>query len=191
VWPPRHVGQYDEVVDRGNAFEGIEEVGPAIPWRDHGDVKHDPTLTTRKTREVAISNGECIFCRIVDARSPAHLVLETDGAVAFLDTSPLFEGHVLVVPKRHVETLAQLSSDELNPFFRAVQRLSAALPIALGAQGTFVAMNNVVSQSVPHLHAHVVPRTKGDGLRGFFWPRRRYDSDADAARVAAAIASAL
>ena len=99
-------------------------------------------------------------------------MIERRGAVGFLDRTPLFPGHVLVVPRIHVVTLPEL--DDVGPFFEAVQRVAAAIPAALGAQGTFVAMNNVVSQSVPHLHAHVVPRTRGDGLRGFFWPRTKY-----------------
>ena len=111
--------------------------------------------------------------------------------VAFLDHSPLFEGHVLVVPASHVVTLADLPSSDLGGYFARVQQLSAALPVALGCQGTFVAMNNTVSQSVPHLHAHVVPRTRGDGLRGFFWPRTRYSEDTRAAEIAARISAAL
>ncbi len=119
------------------------------------------------------------------------MVLADAVTVAFLDRAPLFEGHVLVVPRRHVVTLPELDRDEVEPFFLAVQGIAAALPRALGAQGTFVAMNNVVSQSVAHLHAHVVPRTKGDGLRGFFWPRRRYESSEAAARIATLISCAL
>jgi histidine triad (HIT) family protein len=114
----------------------------------------------------------CPFCAIVRGESPAEEVLRDDVAVAFLDRAPLFRGHVLVVPIEHVVTLPELSP--VGPFFERVQRIAAALPGALGAQGTFVANNNVVSQSVAHLHVHVVPRTKGDGLRGFFWPRTKY-----------------
>src|SRR6516165_2527222 len=117
-------------------------------------------------------------------------VWEDADVVAFLDIRPVFPGHVLVVPRAHVETLADLPAAEVGPFFMVVQHLSGAVERAMGAQGTFVAINNKVSQSVPHLHCHVVPRTKGDGLRGFFWPRRRYDSDAERATVAAAIAAA-
>jgi histidine triad (HIT) family protein len=130
----------------------------------------------------------CVFCAIVAGELDANVVLETPDAMGFLDRSPLFAGHVLVVPRIHVVTLAELV--DLGPFFAAVQRVSAAVPRALGAQGTFVAMNNVVSQSVPHLHAHVVPRTKGDGLRGFFWPRRKY-ADGEAEAVAALLRDAL
>lgn len=119
------------------------------------------------------------------------MVLADDAVVAFLDTRPLFAGHTLVVPRPHVVTLADLDDDDVAPLFERVQALSVAVRDATDAQGTFVAMNNVVSQSVPHLHVHVVPRTKGDGLRGFFWPRTRYDDDAHAARVATSIAAAL
>lgn len=119
----------------------------------------------------------CIFCAIARGEAKAELVLEDDQCVAFLDVKPLFLGHVLVVPKAHVVTLAELPAEMLAPFFTRVQAIARVLPVALGAQGTFVAMNNTVSQSVPHLHVHVVPRTKGDGLKGFFWPRTKYPSD--------------
>jgi histidine triad (HIT) family protein len=122
---------------------------------------------------------------------PAWTVLADDSVVAFLDARPVFKGHVLVAPRAHVPTLPDLPDDQIAPFFRQVQRVSAALPEALGCQGTFVATNNVVSQSVPHLHVHVVPRTKGDGLRGFFWPRQKYESDAEAEQYAGLIRSAL
>jgi histidine triad (HIT) family protein len=119
---------------------------------------------------------ECLFCGIVAGRTPAHVVLDTPEAVAFLDTRPVFKGHVLLVPREHVETFPDLQAPLRDTFFAAGQRLAAAMVDALGAQGSFVAMNNTVSQSVPHLHLHVVPRTKGDGLRGFFWPRTKYSS---------------
>ncbi|MBZ2198386.1 HIT family protein [Occultella gossypii] len=125
--------------------------------------------------------GGCLFCRIVAGTEDAHVVARTEDTVAFLDIRPLFKGHTLVVPTRHVVTLTDLPTALAEPFLTAVQRVAAAVPAAFGAQGTFVAMNNVVSQSVPHLHAHVVPRTKGDGLRGFFWPRTKYADDGDAA----------
>ena len=135
--------------------------------------------------------GACTFCAIVAGETPAHVVLDDDGALGFLDVRPVFPGHVLLVPRDHHETLADLPPDQLAPLFERVQRLSIAVPEAMGAVGTFVAMNNKVSQSVPHLHVHVVPRTKGDGLRGFFWPRTKYESDAHAADVAASIRAAL
>ena len=120
----------------------------------------------------------CIFCAITRGEAKAEVVLEDDVCVAFLDVKPVFQGHVLVVPKPHVVTLPELAPDLVGPFFTRVQRLAQAVPAALAAQGSFVAMNNVVSQSVPHLHVHVVPRTKGDGLKGFFWPRTKYPTDA-------------
>jgi histidine triad (HIT) family protein len=112
-------------------------------------------------------------------------------AVAFLDARPVFKGHVLVAPRTHVETLGDLPGSAIGPYFGYVRRLAVAVEAGLGAGGTFVAINNRVSQSVPHLHVHVVPRTKGDGLRGFFWPRTRYASDEEAASYAARIAAAL
>jgi len=128
--------------------------------------------------------SDCAFCDIIAGLVPAHAVLADDEVVAFLDARPVFKGHVLVAPRPHVVTLPDLPPSLVGPFFGQVQRLSAAMPVALGCQGTFVAVNNVVSQSVPHLHVHVVPRTKGDGLRGFFWPRQRYASDEEAAGYA-------
>jgi histidine triad (HIT) family protein len=140
-------------------------------------------------KESSISG--CVFCDIAAGQVPAHTVLADDEVVAFLDARPVFKGHVLVAPRAHVETLADLPSAAVGPFFLRVQRLSAVMPRALGCQGTFVAENNVVSQSVPHLHVHVVPRTKGDGLRGFFWPRQRYASDEEAAQYADRLRAAL
>ena len=132
----------------------------------------------------------CTFCRIVAGDGPAHVVLDDDVAVGFLDVRPLFPGHVLVVPRGHVGLLTDLDPAVVGPLFTRVQAVAAAVRDACGAQGTFVAMNNKVSQSVPHLHVHVVPRTKGDGLRGFFWPRTRYDGDDHMAEVAGRIRSA-
>ncbi len=119
------------------------------------------------------------------------MVLETDAVVAFLDHRPLFPGHTLVVPREHIQTLLELPSDEVGPYFTEVQRLAAAVTAAMDAQGSFVALNNVVSQSVPHLHVHVVPRRRKDGLRGFFWPRTKYESEAAMADVASRIREAL
>jgi histidine triad (HIT) family protein len=116
----------------------------------------------------------CPFCAICDGVADADLVMNDDVAVAFLDRSPLFPGHVLVVPRQHVVTLTDLPVDAVGPFFQRVQRIAVAVVEALGADGTFVANNNIVSQSVAHLHVHVVPRRRKDGLRGFFWPRQRY-----------------
>jgi histidine triad (HIT) family protein len=116
----------------------------------------------------------CLFCDIASGAAPAEVVLESPDVVGFLDVRPVFKGHVLLVTRRHVVTLPDLPAELRDPFLEAGQRVAAAMPAGLGAQGSFVAMNNTVSQSVPHLHLHVVPRTKGDGLRGFFWPRTRY-----------------
>lgn len=135
--------------------------------------------------------GQCVFCQIVAGELPASIVFEDDDHVAFLDVRPLFEGHTLVVPRAHVETLADLPAERVGPFFALVRRLSVAVPEAMGAAGTFVAMNNVVSQSVPHLHCHVVPRNFKDGLRGFFWPRTKYAGDDARDAVAARIAAEL
>jgi histidine triad (HIT) family protein len=132
-----------------------------------------------------------LFCRIAAGEVPAHMVLEDSGTVAFLDARPVFKGHVLVMPRRHYVTLADLPVAGVGPLFERVRLISAAVPAALGAQGTFVALNNTVSQSVPHLHVHVVPRTRGDGLRGFFWPRQRYASEEEAADYARRIRDAL
>jgi len=128
--------------------------------------------------------SDCVFCEIVSGARPAHVVFSDDVAIAFLDARPVFKGHVLVAPLEHYVALADLPADLVGPLFLRVQRLSAAMPAAFGAQGSFIGENNVVSQSVPHLHVHVVPRTKGDGLRGFFWPRIRYANDAEAADYA-------
>jgi histidine triad (HIT) family protein len=126
----------------------------------------------------------CLFCEIVAGRAPAHVVLDDEVALAFLDVRPLFPGHTLLVPRAHVETLADMPDSLLEPYFSRAQRLSRAMETVLGAAGSFVAMNNRVSQSVPHLHTHVVPRNPKDGLRGFFWPRGKYGSDEEAAAVA-------
>ena len=136
-------------------------------------------------------SDDCVFCRIIAGEVPAHMVLDGDEFVAFLDARPVFKGHVLVVPRRHYVTLADLPVPVVGPLFERVRLVSAALPVALGADGTFVALNNVVSQSVPHLHVHVVPRSRKDGLRGFFWPRQRYASDAEAADYARRIKDAI
>ena len=129
----------------------------------------------------------CLFCSIAAGETPADVVLDTPDVVAFLDHRPLFPGHTLVVPHAHVETLRDLDDATREVLFAQVQRVAAAVQDAMGAAGSFVAMNNVVSQSVPHLHVHVVPRNRKDGLRGFFWPRTHYADEAEAASVAAAI----
>ena len=135
--------------------------------------------------------ADCLFCGIVAGTVPAFKVVDSPDGVGFLDIRPVFKGHVLIAPRTHVVTLPDLPVADLPGYFGLVQRIAAAVPVALGAQGTFVAINNIVSQSVPHLHTHVVPRTKGDGLRGFFWPRHRYESDEEATSLAALIAKEL
>lgn len=134
--------------------------------------------------------SDCVFCDIVAGETPAALALETPDLVAFLDRRPVFRGHVLLVPRQHVVTLPDLPAALRDPFLAAGQRLATAMVDGLGAQGSFVAINNTVSQSVPHLHLHVVPRTKGDGLRGFFWPRTKY-ADGEAEEYAARLRAAL
>ena len=135
-------------------------------------------------------SDDCLFCRIIEGTTPASHVYEDADVVGFLDHHPVFKGHVLLVPREHVATLPDLPERLIVPLFAAAQRTATAMTTALGAQGSFVALNNVVSQSVAHLHVHVVPRTKGDGLRGFFWPRTRYD-DGEAELYAARLRDAL
>ena len=132
----------------------------------------------------------CLFCDIVTGEVDADVVLETEHTVGFLDHRPVFKGHVLLVPRVHVVTLPDLPAELRDPFLEAGQRLAAAMVDGLGAQGSFVAMNNTVSQSVAHLHLHVVPRTKGDGLRGFFWPRTKY-AEGEAVEYASRLRTAL
>lgn len=138
-----------------------------------------------------MSDPDCAFCRIVAGEEPAHIVFEDELTLAFLDNRPLFHGHSLLVTREHHETLADLPADLVGPLFVNAQLLSRAIPAAMEKPGSFVALNNVVSQSVPHLHVHIVPRRPKDGLRGFFWPRRKYKSDAEAARAAAAVRGAV
>jgi histidine triad (HIT) family protein len=138
-----------------------------------------------------MSERACAFCEIVAGRRSAHVVLDDDLTLAFLDVRPLFPGHTLLVPRDHHETLSDLPAERVGPYFQRAQWLARAMEAALGAAGSFVAINNRVSQSVPHLHTHVVPRNPKDGLRGFFWPRTRYADDAEAAAVADRLRKAL
>ncbi len=133
----------------------------------------------------------CQFCSILAGSIGAKIVLDDGHAVAFLDHRPLFPGHCLLVPRSHVETLSELPRDRVGALFERAQGLAAAVERAMAADGTFVAINNRVSQSVPHLHIHIVPRKKGDGLRGFFWPRHSYASEDEMIRVRDAIRAAL
>lgn len=120
---------------------------------------------------------DCPFCDIISGKSEALWVYEDGACVAFLDMRPLFPGHTLIVPREHYETLMDLPDRLVGPLFINVRLLSSAIMIATESEGIYVAINNRVSQSVPHLHVHVVPRNKGDGLRGFFWPRGRYSGE--------------
>ena len=133
----------------------------------------------------------CVFCEIVAGARPAHVVLDDERFLAFLDARPLFPGHVLLIPKEHFETLWDLPDDLLAPLAVRTRTLAVAVREAMGSAGIFTATNNVVSQSVPHLHVHVVPRNRKDGLKGFFWPRTKYADDAEAAAVAERISSRL
>ena len=135
--------------------------------------------------------GGCVFCAVVAGSEPSHVVLDEPDLIAFLDYRPVFKGHVLVIPREHVVTLPELPAELLAPLFGAVARCCTAVVEALGAQGSWVAENNIVSQAVPHLHVLVVPRTKGDGLRGFFWPRQKYDGEAEMAEYAARLRASL
>jgi histidine triad (HIT) family protein len=132
-----------------------------------------------------------VFCRILRGEIPAHVVLDEPHAVAFLDHRPVFRGHCLLVPREHHEVLADLPPELVGPLFASAQRLARAVEAGLEADGTFVAINNRVSQSVPHLHVHVVPRRRKDGLKGFFWPRHPYGSDAEMAQTQAALVAAV
>lgn len=135
--------------------------------------------------------ADCLFCRIVSGAMKAAIVLEDTGCLAFLDHRPLFPGHCLLIPKGHAETLADLPDAGVAPLFRNAQLLSRAMEEALGAEGSFVAINNKISQSVPHLHVHVVPRRKKDGLKGFFWPRGKYENDGALEAVRAVLESSI
>ena len=135
--------------------------------------------------------SDCIFCRIIRREIPARIVFEDEESIAFLDYRPVFQGHSLLVPKDHFETLADLPKEHIETFFENAQVLSRAVELAMEADGTFVAINNRVSQSVPHLHVHVVPRRRKDGLRGFFWPRNKYASENEMETVEQAIRAAV
>ncbi len=125
---------------------------------------------------MSTESQDCVFCAIAAGEVAAEAVHTEPDALAFLDSRPLFHGHTLLIPRQHPETLADLPEEQVGELFTLARRLSVAVRDAMGAEGSFVAINNRVSQSVPHLHIHVVPRVQGDGLRGFFWPRRKYES---------------
>jgi histidine triad (HIT) family protein len=133
----------------------------------------------------------CLFCDIAAEKIAAEIVWRGEGSVAFLDHRPLFPGHVLLIPEQHVVTLADLPAPLTGPFFETAKKLQRAVEGAMSAEGSFMAINNIVSQSVPHLHLHIVPRRKGDGLKGFFWPRHKYESDEVLRETAARIRARL
>jgi histidine triad (HIT) family protein len=137
----------------------------------------------RKGRCFVSVDNSCLFCKIASGELNATVVYKDEMSLAFLDHRPLFPGHCLLIPQKHFETLTDLPSTLIGPFFESVQLLSTGIETAMGAEGTFVAMNNRVSQSVPHLHVHIVPRRRKDGLKGFFWPRSRYGSEVEIAEV--------
>jgi histidine triad (HIT) family protein len=132
----------------------------------------------------------CVFCKVVRA-DDGFRVFEDEHTIAFLDHRPLFPGHCLLIPKAHLETINDLPDSLLTPLFANVRMLSAAVELAMHAEGTFIAANNRVSQSVPHFHVHIVPRTKGDGLKGFFWPRRKYKTPEEISSVVSALHAAI
>lgn len=137
------------------------------------------------------SDSGCLFCKIVSGSLEAAIVFEDKDTIAFLDTRPLFHGHTLVVPREHFETLTDLPPGFIGQFFKNVQLICRGVEAAMDAEGTFVAMNNRVSQSVPHLHVHVVPRRKKDGLKGFFWPRTKYSNDEQMDEIKSRIGSTI
>ena len=134
---------------------------------------------------------KCLFCEIANGETSATVVFEDDGSLAFLDHRPLFPGHCLLIPKEHFESLGDLPKELIAPFFSTTQLLARAVELALDAEGTFVAMNNRVSQSVPHLHVHIVPRRRKDGLKGFFWPRHKYESEKEMLTIERTIRAAV
>ena len=138
-----------------------------------------------------MAKRDCLFCAVAAGSEPSHVVLDEPDVLAFLDHRPVFKGHVLVIPRIHVVTLPDLPAELLAPVFGVVARCATAMVEGLGAQGSWVAQNNIVSQAVPHLHVHVVPRTKGDGLKGFFWPRQKYAGEEEMVEYATRLRSAL
>lgn len=148
-------------------------------------------LRSDSIADLATRDPKCRFCQIIAGDEAAHLVFEDEGSIAFLDNRPLFPGHSLLVPRDHHETLGDLPDELVGPLFANARLLSVAVPKAMRKPGSFVALNNVVSQSVPHVHVHVVPRKPKDGLRGFFWPRSKYASEAEMRKVAARVRKAV
>lgn len=137
-----------------------------------------------------MADATCVFCKIAAGEIPAEVVYENETCIVFLDNSPLFPGHCLICPRQHFDTLMDVPPELLTPLFETAQRIARAVEKGLGAEGSFVAINNKVSQSVPHLHVHVIPRRRKDGMKGFFWPRRPYASDAEMKEIAFALRTA-
>ena len=148
-------------------------------------------LRSDSIADLATRDPNCRFCQIIAGDEAAHLVFEDEGSIAFLDNRPLFPGHSLLVPRLHHQTLGDLPDELVGPLFANARLLSVAVPKAMRKPGSFVALNNVVSQSVPHVHVHVVPRKPKDGLRGFFWPRSKYASEAEMRKVAERVRKAV
>lgn len=148
-------------------------------------------LRSDSIADLATRDPNCRFCQIIAGDEAAHLVFEDESSIAFLDNRPLFPGHSLLVPRDHHETLGDLPDELVGPLFANARLLSVAVPKAMRKPGSFVALNNVVSQSVPHVHVHVVPRKPKDGLRGFFWPRSKYSSEAEMRKVAERVRKAV
>ena len=180
-------------VEGGGGFggrSGQDGLGQTRGERHRG-VSHTGMLAHLPVSSPAVVATACLFCRIRDGEVPARMVLDEPEVLAFLDHRPLFPGHVLVIPRPHVETIGDLPEEAVGPLFTAGRRMAVAVEQAMAAEGTFLAINNKVSQSVPHLHLHVVPRRRRDGLRGFFWPRSRYPDEAAAEAAAAAVRDGL
>jgi len=138
-----------------------------------------------------VATAECAFCAIAAGGGDAHVVFEDEVSVGFLDNRPLFPGHTLLIPRAHHEAIWDLPDDLVGPLFLNARLLAAAVREAMDSEGAFVAANNIVSQSVPHFHVHVVPRNRKDGLRGFFWPRRKYGSEEEAIAARDAVRAAV
>ena len=138
-----------------------------------------------------MANDNCVFCKIIRGEIAAEKVYEDESCVVFLDSGPLFAGHCLVCPRQHIETLMDVPPEMLQPLFTNAQLVARAVETGLGAEGSFVAINNKVSQSVPHLHVHVIPRRRKDGMKGFFWPRRPYRDQVEMRETAEALRRAI
>jgi histidine triad (HIT) family protein len=138
-----------------------------------------------------VANDNCVFCKIIRGEIAAEKVYEDESCVVFLDSGPLFAGHCLVCPRQHIETLMDVPPEMLQPLFTNAQLVARAVETGMGAEGSFVAINNKVSQSVPHLHVHVIPRRRKDGMKGFFWPRRPYRDQVEMRETAEALRRAI